>query len=170
MRGLAVIALAALAACSTLLIPERQAPVMVARWDSTHHAPRGIPTATFLGLFVRADDLIMTRQAYRAAQEAWRGGWLARVEIALCAQAWDTVAGYVLVYQFTPATVEFADSLHIGLHACPDNAPWLHSHVVDNDWRFIPSPPDSDTARLFPRAFHILMSDTNSFKLYGRNP
>ncbi len=122
-------------------------------------------------LFVRADDLVLSLPALRTAQAAWRDGWRARREIALCVTAFDVVEHYALVYQLGPANVSRADSLAIwgreDEDLCPAGQPVLHSHVVRNDWFLIPSPVDSETARHSSAPFQVLMSGETVFRLFG---
>lgn len=168
-RALALaIALAGIVSCSTLLIPSRQPHVTVARRIED---PRLISPALFLRQFVQTDDLIMTRSAYAMAVAAYQIGWAERRETALCVTAWDTVSGWVIVYKFDPpAFVALSDSLHVTFGCQHSDDSFLHIHLVDNGWRYTPSPPDSEVTRKFVRAFHLLMSDPTTFTIYGRNP
>lgn len=162
------IALAGVVSCSTLLIPARQPPVTVARRIED---PRLISPALFLRQFVQTDDLIMTRSAYAMAVAAYQVGWAENREMGLCATAWDTVSGWAIVYKFDlPAFVVLSDSLHVTFGCLHADDVFLHTHLIDNGWRYTPSPPDSDAARQFVRPFHLLMSDPTTFTIYGRNP
>src|SRR5512146_1661657 len=109
--------------------------------DRAHERAAARAVASHFG---EADDVLLSRAAYLVALNTYHFDLAHRVESALCVTAWDTSGGFVLVYGFTPAVETYADSVNV--HFAPCDGPWAHSHIVDNGWRYTPTPIDSQTA------------------------
>lgn len=122
------------------------------------------PTVVYL-----APQLSMTAPAWRMADSTYHAGWVARKERALCVDQYDTRPDGTVVVQrlVAPDTVIAADSVGIE-YRCPRPMPVLHTHLIENGWRYRPSPTDSNSLRTRSAPFSILMSDSHAFTIWWK--
>lgn len=106
-------------------------------------------------------QLSISPAAFHYADSLYHASWQERTEKAACIQQWQVRPdGTVVVQKIVPATIEYSDSVNV-ISRCPAPLPVLHTHLIENGWRYTPSPTDSNTARKQPFPFQLMMSDSH---------
>lgn len=119
--------------------------------------------------------LTMSCDATHVADSMWAVGQTNRTEVAMCVTQWDTVGGRAHIQRLMPTlNIVSQDSLHVRYDKtiCDDSLPNIHTHFLHviapdgTDWRYIPSPADSEAFKNRRAAFYVLMSNVNVYRVY----
>lgn len=111
-------------------------------------------------------QLKMRESAWKLASETYHDGWVKRQERALCVYGYAIKDSVVTVTKAEKPVEFIADSVTVA-YRCRDTLPvvTLHTHLIENGWRYRFSPFDTTQAKLLRAPFHILMSDAHAFSV-----
>lgn len=132
---------------------------------------------TTLGRMLMFGGLVLSRDAKNQSDSAWLWSYRNRKEAGMCAAPGSFAYGvamngrpFFIIGAFISAKVAKADSLYViwAGTVCGDSLPSWHSHIVDNETRYAPSPCDIHAATKRPRVpFHLQVGDTNRIRVYS---
>lgn len=114
-------------------------------------------------------QLRMVDSAWNMARAVYHEGWLVREERSLCVgTAFSVQDSVITVRAFSRPFIIGSDSVTIN-YICPAG-PVLHTHLVENGWRYTPSPTDTATVKRLSAPFHLLMSDDHAMQVFWKPP